>query len=289
MPQKEIGRLNKVIDALERGGHAFMAFAKAEREEAIAFAASPLDGVLFEMEHSPWDGANLRDALQYMLDRRQIASSGTLAPSVAPFVRIPANGAEMNQWLAKQALDSGVYGVVWPHVSTVEQAMNAVTACRYARPLEDGLSHPPGRRGDGPKAASRYWGLKQAEYYARADVWPLNPAGEILCMLMIESVEGMKNLREMLAEVPGIGIIMIGEGDLSQALGHPRDYEHPVVREAMTEILAHAREADVPVGHPHVTAANAQKVIEEGYRILFTTPQRSYAAYESARTVLGRD
>jgi len=27
---------------------------------------------------------------------------------------------EHNQWIAKQVQDSGVYGVVWPHVSTVE-------------------------------------------------------------------------------------------------------------------------------------------------------------------------
>lgn len=47
----EIGRLNGVIRALEQGRHAFMAFANAEREAAIALGASSLDGVLFEMEH----------------------------------------------------------------------------------------------------------------------------------------------------------------------------------------------------------------------------------------------
>ena len=41
-------------------------------------------------------------------------------------VRIPPNGGEMNQFLAKQVLDSSVYGVIWPHVSTVEEARNAV-------------------------------------------------------------------------------------------------------------------------------------------------------------------
>ena len=49
-------------------------------------------------------------------------------------VRIPPNGIEMNQWIAKQVLDQGVYGILWPHISTVEEARSAVAACRYARP-----------------------------------------------------------------------------------------------------------------------------------------------------------
>ena len=56
----------------------------------------------------------------------------------------------MNQWIAKQVLDSGVYGIVWPHVSTVEEARNAVVACRYPRPKDAPLYEPAGQRGDAP-------------------------------------------------------------------------------------------------------------------------------------------
>ena len=42
---------------------------------------------------------------------RQIVQRGTIAPRVTPMVRIPANGGENNQWLAKQALDLGAYGI----------------------------------------------------------------------------------------------------------------------------------------------------------------------------------
>src|SRR5205814_604307 len=137
---------------------------------------------------------------------------------------------------AKQVLDSGVYGVVWPHVSTVEDARNAVAASRYPRPKSAPLYEPAGQRGDAPAAAARYWGLTQQEYYAKADVWPLNPLGEILVIIMCEDVQGIDNLPEILREVPGIGVVLIGEGDLSQNLGHPRQYEHPSVVEAMTAI-----------------------------------------------------
>jgi 4-hydroxy-2-oxoheptanedioate aldolase len=115
----EIPRLNGVIAALDQRKPAFVCFAAAEVGSAQAINASPYDGIVFEMEHRPYDIRALRDCLQYMLDRRQIVQSESLAPAVTPFVRIPPNGGEASQWVAKQVLDQGVYGIVWPHVSTV--------------------------------------------------------------------------------------------------------------------------------------------------------------------------
>src|SRR6185437_7052560 len=122
-------------------------------------------------EHSPYDIRGLADNLQYLLDRRAIAASGSVAPIVTPFARIPVNGSEMNQWVAKQVLDMGVYGVLWPHVSSVAEARNAVTACRFPRPAGSRYHQPAGLRGDGPTRAVAYWGLTPDEYYVKADVW----------------------------------------------------------------------------------------------------------------------
>src|SRR5690606_9965699 len=176
----QLPRLNGAIRALEQGGIAFAAFSPPDIRSAQIVSGADYDAVIFEMEHNPFDAQLLRDCLQYMLDPRRIAQAGSVAPSVTPMVRLPCNGAEMNQWMAKQALDMGVYGIVWPHIRTVAEARAAVAACRYARPKGDPLSEPPGRRGDGPGIAARYWGLTQQEYYSRADVWPINPKGEIL-------------------------------------------------------------------------------------------------------------
>ena len=41
----------------------------------------------------------------------------------------------------------------------------------------------------GATAAARYWGIGQQEYYQKADVWPLNPQGEIFCCLQIERAD----------------------------------------------------------------------------------------------------
>jgi 4-hydroxy-2-oxoheptanedioate aldolase len=281
-------RLNGVIAALEQGKPAFASFCAAEIGVAQALNTASYDGVVFEMEHRPYDIRALRDCLQYMLDRRQILQRGTLAPAVTPFVRIPPNGGEASQWVAKQVLDQGVYGIVWPHVSTVDEARNAVTACRYPRPRSAQYFEPAGQRGDAPAAAARYWGLSQQEYYARADVWPHNPQGEILVAIMCEEVRAIKNLPKMLEEVAGIGIVIIGEGDLSQDLGFPRQYDHPSVVAAMDEILAICKQYNVPCGHPHVDTKNVEALLERGFRYLMPAPVYSYAALELGRKACGR-
>jgi 4-hydroxy-2-oxoheptanedioate aldolase len=279
----DIPRLNGVIGALEAGQPAFVTFSPGEISSALSISTAPYDGVVFEMEHGPYDIKVLRDCLQYMLNRRQIASTASIAPTVAPMVRIPPNGAEQNQWLAKQVLDIGVYGVVWPHVSTVEDARNAVAACRYPRPPEAPFFEPPGQRGDAPTAAARYWGLTTQEYYQRADTWPLNPRGEVVVVIMCEEKCAIANLPKMIEQVPGIGVVLIGEGDLSQDLGHPRQYDHPTVAGAINEILAICKNYNMPCGHPHVDARNVEELIERGFRWLMPAPIISFPALEVGR------
>lgn len=280
-------RLNGIIRAWEQGKVAFTAFSKIDKQSAIDMSDAPYDGIVFEMEHNPYDVSALGDSLQYLLNRKQIATAGSLAPQVTPLARIPANGVEMNQSFAKQVLDRGVYGVITPHVATVEQAYNAVASCRYARPKNAPLYEPKGVRGDGPMNASRYWGLTQQEYYAKADVWPLAPQGEILCGLMIESTQAIQNLDDMLANVPGIGFVLIGEGDLSQELGLARQYDHPEVLAAMGQIVSTCHTHGVKVGNPHVTANNYERLLKEGYSFLMSAPQRSYGVIGKAREMAG--
>jgi 4-hydroxy-2-oxoheptanedioate aldolase len=283
-----IPRLNGVIKQLEQGKNVFVNFAPADVSNAIAAATEGYDGMVFEMEHNPYDAGVLRDCLQYLLNRRQIVESGTIAPAVTPLVRIPVNGGEMSQWIAKQVLDVGVYGILWPHVTTVEEARNAVAACRYQRPAGSPRYEPAGQRGDGPTTAARYWGLTAQEYYDRADVWPLDPKGEIIVGIMCEDVVGLKNLPKILKEVPGIGFVVIGEGDLSQNLGFPRQYSHPTVAGAINEILSICKEHNVACGHPHVDSKNVEEIVKMGFRWLMPKPERTNNALAMGKKLSGR-
>jgi 4-hydroxy-2-oxoheptanedioate aldolase len=134
----------------------------------------------------------------------------------------------------------------------------------------------------------RYWGITQQEYYQRADVWPLAPQGEILVVIQIEDLAGIANLPDMLKNVPGVGAVLIGEGDLSQELGYPRQYEHKAVLDAMAQIVDTCKRHNVVVGHPHVEPANAERIIKEGYRYLMCAAPRSFATLEKARGLAGR-
>ena len=283
-----IPKLNGVARALENYQVAFTTFSQMDIHSSIAISSSKFDGVIFEGEHSPWDVSSLRDSMQFLLDRREIVKNGSIAPGITPMVRIPANGEEMSQWHAKQALDAGVYGVLWPHISTVEEAYNAVASCRYPSLKSAPLYEPRGIRGDGPVRAARYWGLSQQEYYQKAGIWSLDPEGEILVVVQIEDTKGIENLDDILSNVPGIGVILIGEGDLGQELGFPRQYDHPLLLEAIAKILDICKKFGVAVGHAHADENNMQKLIEEGFRFIMTTTKRSDSDLEKGLELTGR-
>ena len=69
----------------------------------------------------------------------------------------------------------------------------------------------------------------------------LHPDGEIFVIIQIEDTKGISNLSDMLENVPGIGAVLIGEGDLGQELGFPRQYDHPELLSAMALLSISAR------------------------------------------------
>ncbi len=282
-----MAELNAIARRFEQGEVGLATFSAPTAQAALELSVTAYDGIVFEAEHKPWDVPELRDALQYLLRRQQIFQADTLQSRPTPLVRIPPNGGERSQWHAKQALDLGAYGIIWPHITCVAEAVNAVAACRYPGSGRK-TGGPRGIRGDSPVAAARYWGVAREEYYQRAGVWSLDDDGEILVGIMIEDVEGVDNLPAILDEVPGIGLVLIGEGDLSQELGVPRQYEHPDVLECKARILAECQRREVPVGHPHVTAQNLESAVADGYRFLMSAPVTTYPVLECAASLTNR-
>ena len=48
-----------------------------------------------------------------------------------------------------------------------------------------------GTRPDDVGAAPALWGMSEKEYREKADVWPLNPSGELVNFTIVESKEGL--------------------------------------------------------------------------------------------------
>ena len=266
-------RLNRLIELFEQGKPVFGSFVpNGEISAAQSASRSKKDFVIFEMEHSGFSMLGLQKSLQYLLSRRDIKESGTFAPSVVPLVRVGPEASEIsrNQGYIKQVLDYGVYGIVVPHLTSVQQANDIVQAVRYPQPKDSPNFEPVGLRGTAPGNAQSYWGIPEfKEYWRRAGVWPLDPDGEILIAPLIEDVAGAEAIQDILKEVKGIGCVFIGPADLATSMGYPGQPEHPEVKKVVDGIAQVAREAGVPFG----ITTNRERVedeVQKGYQFLVT-------------------
>ena len=189
-------RLNKIIEQFEMG------------EPAVAGEHWQINS----LEHNPF----LVDDLETFLN--ELEAEGASRPRLTPIVRIPQEADQSFHHVVKQILDAGAMGIVLPQVRTPEEVTTLVRAMRY--PPQRGAQYPdpPGRRGWGPTAATRVWNVDAQEYARKADVWPLNPDGELLAIVMVETREIVDNIDEIL-QVPGLAGVLVGPADLSMALG----------------------------------------------------------------------
>ena len=258
-------RLNKLIELFENDQPAFGVLSfDYSLNNARAMASSGLDFLFIDMEHAPFDIERLRLFLLGMTDKRSINEKGNLQPNVVPLVRIPAaGGAEELIAQAKQVLDVGVFGIFFPAVHTREQAELAVRATRYPQYNDAPDYEPAGLRGRNPSNAMWYWGVR--DYHAKADVWPLDPQGELLAMMFIESRAGVENIEEIIT-VPGLGGIFIGPSDLSTSMGYTSPAA-PEVEQAIQTVLGACLEHDVPCA---ITTGqgSVQQRIDQGFRFV---------------------
>jgi 4-hydroxy-2-oxoheptanedioate aldolase len=274
--------LNKVIEKLTAGEVVVSSppVANGNFEEAQAYGDSDFDMVMFEMEHFGFDFGGLRSSLYAMLNRRRVSEDG-LSPSVLPTTRIPATGGETSQWMIKQTLDTGVYGLVVPRVQTPEDALVVVNAVRY--PRQRNSSFDGGERGYWPTAAARYWGLSQREYVERADAWPLNPDGELLIVGIIETCQGVENIERILDATNGIGAMWAGPGDLAADMGLAGQIAHPEVEERIQHVREVCSSRGVACATSASTFEDATRRAAEGFQIVLTRLAPGIAAAVRAR------
>ncbi len=279
-------RLNRLIDLFEVRQPAFglLSF-DYSLNNARSLASSELDFILIDMEHAPFDVERLRQFLLGMTDKRSILEKGSLQPDVVPFVRIPAaGGADELIAQTKQVLDVGAFGVMFPAIDDRAQAELAVRAMRYPQLNGAADYEPAGLRGRNPANAVWYWGIR--DYHARADVWPLDAAGELLAVLFIESPEGVANIEEIIS-VPGVGGIFIGPSDLSTSMGYASPAA-PQVEEAIQTVLRACLDHDVPCAIT-TGAGSVQQRINQGFRFVTVGLDSGLSAGASNALRLGRE
>jgi len=255
-------RLNRTIELLESDRPAFGVLSfDYSLVSARTLASSDLDFIIIDMEHAPYDVERLQTFLLGMTDKRQIEEKGNLQPNVVPFVRVPATGPEEVLFQAKQVLDVGVFGVMYPSIGTREEAEHAVAATRYPQARGAADFEPAGLRGRNPTNAMWFWGVR--DYQQRADVWPLDPQGELLAIIQIETPEGVDNIDEIVS-VPGVGVIFIGPSDLTASMGFPPGDE---VEQAIQTVLRACLASGVPCAIT-TGAGTVEQRISEGFRFV---------------------
>lgn len=142
------------------------------------------------------------DAEHGALDRQEIFHHIRAAQGAGCCAFVRVWNAEPS--ILKAILDMGPDGIIFPFCNTAEIARTAIAACAYP----DSPLH--GIRGQGPVRAIRY-GLDDEGIYLK------QAYGKVLKILQIETLEGYKNLQEIL-QVPGIDSLFIGAADLGRSI-----------------------------------------------------------------------
>jgi 4-hydroxy-2-oxoheptanedioate aldolase len=280
----QVVRLNRTIELLA-GARPTFGILSHDRslENARSLARSGLDFVIIDMEHGPLDIESLRTFLLGMTDKERIVAKGNLQMDVTPLVRLPANGRDAASFLVKQVLDVGVMGVMFPYINTAAEAELAVRAMRYPQRREAPDRLPAGIRGSGPGIPDWFWGVRN--YQELADVWPLDPRGELLSIIQIESAEGLANV-EAIAAVSGVSALFIGPADLALSLGVAGDA--PELEQAIQTILRVARARKLPIGIT-ASADTIERRLAEGFTIVTVGFGDGGMTPESARVLqIGR-
>jgi 4-hydroxy-2-oxoheptanedioate aldolase len=241
-------------------------------EQGQKDAGTWADYINVGMEHGAFNMAGLDEYLRGLIAGGP-TRSGHRMPTV--IVEAPVEGASAeivryNAWQFRQILARGVHGILLCQAETPEAVRAFVESCRY--PINRtgvGAGLGRGTRGVGSEpSATAVWGMDRDEYIRRADPWPLNPEGELLLGLKIESAAAIPRIEEILS-VPGIGFAEMGPGDLSMSLGYfrppqPLPPEMQEIRERVKAACQANKIAFLETANPD----NIKEKIDAGVRVV---------------------
>jgi len=181
-------------------------------------------------------------------------------------------------------LNLGVSTIVFVDVESADEVREGLAAMRF--------TSRGGKRPDAVGTAPAYWGMTEQQYREKADLWPLNPDGELVNWTIVESREGLARVREI-AAVKGISVLFPGAGTLRGVFSTTSADGQRVVdtvrwEAAIQQVLAACKEFDVACGYP-ATASDIEMRMKQGFSV-FIMPwgEAGFKAVETGRRAAGR-
>ena len=181
-------------------------------------------------------------------------------------------------------LNLGVSGIMFVSVESAAEAQAGINAMRF---ISKG-----GTRSENVGQAPALWGMSETEYKAKADLWPLNPSGELINWTIIESKEGLENVREI-AAVKGIGVLWPGAGTLrglyttTDASG-ARKLDEAGWEAAIQKVLAACKEFNVACGYP-ASPNDIEMRMKQGFSVfVMNWGEPGFKAVEIGKKAAGR-
>lgn len=188
------------------------------------------------------------------------------ANGAAAFYRVPWN----DPVLAKPILEMGPDGIIFPFVKTVDEARQAVAACRYP---------PKGVRGFCPGRAAKHGYMQFDEYLKAAeDVWVI---------VQIEHIDAVRNI-DYILEVEGIDAFIVGQSDLSASMGIMCQLDNPRLIEVLGSLCEKLAASGRPFGtatgyNPHVV----KRWMDWGGRLISVGGEEEFICRQTQITLEG--
>jgi 2-keto-3-deoxy-L-rhamnonate aldolase RhmA len=208
---------------------------------------------------------------------------GLARPLVLKIPKIDPDRAKAVDNISRE-LNLGTAGVMFVETESADEVRAGLAAMRFKT--------KGGTRPDEVGSAPAHWGMSEAEYRSAADLWPLNPDGELINWTIVESKEGLKHVREI-AAVKGIGVLWPGAGTLRGVFSSTNDKGERVLdsaawENAIQQVLAACKEFHVPCGYP-ANANDIETRMKQGFSVfVMNWGEPGFQAVQIGRKAGGR-
>jgi len=205
-------------------------------------------------------------------------------PLVVKTPKIAPDTAQAVENISRE-LNLGVSGIMFVEAESADEVRAGLNAMRFKA--------NGGTRPDGVGAAPSYWGMSEAQYKQKADLWPINPDGELVNWTIVESREGLAHVREI-AAVKGIGVLWPGAGTLrgvfsSTSAKGERVFDQAGWEQAIQAVLAACKEFNVPCGFP-ATPNDIEMRMKQGFSVfVMNWGDAGFKAVQLGRVAAGRN